>query len=303
MKLIQTHDLSKVYGHQKANDAINLTLDKGDIYGLIGKNGAGKSTLFKILMGLSTPTSGSIEIMGSTQAGGLNKERRNIGFMIGTNFFPYLSAKENLEYFRGIKGIVDKEEVNRVLRLVELDNNNKPFKAYSLGMKQRLAIANALLGKPDIVILDEPVNGLDPQGIADFRRLITRLNKEYNTTFLISSHILGELGLMCNRYGFIDQGKMIEEITGDELHERTRSALKIRSNQIEKVAVLLEETFEFNAYKVINKDTIILNQGLDISNQIAYEIVTQGLDLMELSIYETSLEEYFLNLIGGNVHA
>ena len=211
--LIQANRLTKIYGTHKAVNEVSLPLQKGEIYGLIGKNGAGKTTLFKLIMGISFPNSGSLSIMGSDNNHQLISGRKNIGFMMDSKFFPYLNAFENIEYFRDLKGIVDREETNRVLKLVDLYGVKKAYKNFSMGMKQRLSLANALIGNPDIVILDEPVNGLDPQGIVDFRKMIQRMNQDSGITFLISSHILNELALLSTRFGIIHNGTLIEEIT------------------------------------------------------------------------------------------
>lgn len=297
--VITTQKITKNYGKHTAVDEVSITLQKGDIYGLIGKNGAGKSTLFKLLMGLSTPNSGSMTIMGETGNHGLNISRRSIGFMIGTNFFTYLNAYDNLEYFRKIKGISDPKEVERVLKLVELDGVKKKFKAFSMGMKQRLGIANALMGNPDIVILDEPVNGLDPQGIADFRKLIQRLNHEHGITFIVSSHILTELGMMATRFGFIHNGKLIEEISNSVLRERTRSSLLVQVEDTVRVATLLEEELNTTNYRVLNDNTIMLRDFINESDKVSELITSHNIKLFQLAIVETSLEDYFLNLIGG----
>ena len=167
--MLQTRGLTKQYGEFTALDRVSLTLNEGDIYGLVGRNGAGKTTFFKCVMGLAKPTSGEIVISGHSY---LNTARRQIGFMIGPSFHPYLNPKENLEYLCRVKGVRAKGEAERLLKLVGLDGVKKPFKAFSMGMKQRLGIAGALLGSPPIVVLDEPINGLDPQGIVDMRAII-----------------------------------------------------------------------------------------------------------------------------------
>lgn len=300
--MIQTQNLTKTYGKYAAVNDVSLTVEKGDIYGLIGKNGAGKSTLFKVLMGLSDPNGGSITIMGGSSRKGLNEGRKHVGFMIGTNFFAYLSAYDNLEYFRKLKGIVDKNEINRVLKMVDLHGVKKPFKTFSMGMKQRLGIANALMGNPDVVILDEPVNGLDPQGIADFRKLIQRLNREYGITFIVSSHILGELGLMATRFGFIHQGRLVEEITAQGLHEKTRSSLYLGVNDAAQATTLLEEKLQTKQYRVLDQNSILLNEYINESQKVAKVMIENGLDVYQLKINETTLEDYFLNLIGGELH-
>ena len=216
--ILKTHELTKKYGDFAALDRVSLTLKQGDIYGLIGRNGAGKTTFFKCVMGLAKPTGGTVAIHGEQH--NLNAARRQMGFMINPSFFPYLNPKENLQYFCRVKGIKAQGEVERLLRLVELDGVKKPFKAFSLGMKQRLGIAGALLGSPSFVVLDEPINGLDPQGIIDMRNVIKNIHKQTGTTFIISSHILSELDLVATQFGFIDHGVLLKEITRDELHRQ-----------------------------------------------------------------------------------
>ena len=222
--ILQTHELTKKYGDFTALDRVSLTLKQGDIYGLIGRNGAGKTTFFKCMMGLAKPTSGTIAIHG--EKNNLNAARRQMGFMINPAFFPYLNPKENLEYLCRVKGIKTKGEVERLLRLVELDGVKKPFKAFSLGMKHRLGIAGALLGSPSVVVLDEPINGLDPQGIIDMRNVIKNTHEQTGATFIISSHILSELDLVATQFGFIDHGVLLKEITHGDLHEHTETTLE-----------------------------------------------------------------------------
>lgn len=210
MNVIETNQLTKRYGKFTALDNVSIQVRQGEIYGLIGKNGAGKSTLLKIIMDLSNQTSGDKKIFGEEDIDQLEKLHKNIGFMMQPHFFKYLTARQNLEYYRKIKGIADKSEIDRVLKLVELDQVTKKFGKFSMGMKQRLNIANALMGSPDLIIMDEPINGLDPQGISAFRDICLKLKSEYGITFVISSHILGELGLMATRFGFIHNGKLVE---------------------------------------------------------------------------------------------
>ncbi|MDR2416215.1 MAG: ABC transporter ATP-binding protein [Candidatus Peribacteria bacterium] len=199
--ILTTSDLTKTYKDFVALKQVSLAVEKGDIYGLIGRNGAGKTTFFKLIMGLSNRTSGTIIIDDQSD---LHKARSSIGFMIGLSFFPYLTAYQNIEYYRKLKGIKDQQETERVLTLVELYGEKQPFKTFSMGMKQRLGIANALLGHPSIIILDEPINGLDPQGIITIRKMIKQMNEQEGTTFIISSHILSELDMVATKFGFID---------------------------------------------------------------------------------------------------
>lgn len=241
MKTIQTHKISKKYGNFAALKDVNLTVNKGDIYGLVGRNGAGKTTLFKVLLGLSKASSGTLSLNGKSSDAELNLERRSVGFLIGQNFFPYMSGYQNIEYYRRLKGIKDKNETSRVLKIVGLEGVKKPFKSYSMGMKQRLGIANAILGNPEIVILDEPINGLDPQGIVEIRQLIKNLNENYGMTLIISSHILSELDLVASRFGIIDNGNLLEEFNATDTDLELEHTL------------ILETDNNYESLKIINK--------------------------------------------------
>lgn len=295
--LIETVDLTKRYNKAVALDSVSIHVRQGEIYGLIGKNGAGKSTLFKTIMGLAPKSSGEVKLFGDSSNSGLNTAHQRMGFMMGAHFFPYLSARENLEYFRKLKGIPDKNEVERVLKLVEMDKVKKKFKSFSMGMKQRVSIANALMGYPDIVVLDEPINGLDPQGIADFRHLVQKLNKENKTTFVVSSHILGELGMMATRFGFIHNGQLIEEIDREVIRNKTKEQVIVKVSDVEKAAYLLEENFESIEYTINGDKELVILKMTDRTADIASLFVTNGLSLFKLDTQEISIEDYYLNLI------
>lgn len=265
MDMISLRHIDKRYGAHRTLEDVNLTIGKGEIYGLVGKNGAGKTTIFKIILGLTQCDAGVLSIAGSQSRAGLSSARRKIGFFIGKNFFDYLTARENLEYYRQMKGIADGGEVERVLRCVGLQDATAKFGSFSMGMKQRLGIANAMLGNPEILILDEPVNGLDPQGIADVRSLIVRLNAEQGTTVVISSHILGELEHTATRFGILDHGRVLREITREDLRVRS-DAIQIRVSDYERARRILAE-----------HDIALLQEG------VAYK----------------SLEDYYFELVGG----
>lgn len=268
MDMISLRHIYKQYGTHRVLEDVNLTIREGEIYGLIGKNGAGKTTIFKIILGLTEYEKGQLSIAGSKSKSALSASRKKIGFFIGKNFFDYLTARENLEYYRQMKGIQKKKEVDRVLSLVGLQDVTTKFGSFSMGMKQRLGIANAMLGNPEILILDEPVNGLDPQGIADVRSLIVKLNAEYGTTVVISSHILGELEHTATRFGIIDHGKVLREITHEDL-KVPNDKIQIRVSDYEKAKRLLADN------------------GITV--------------LQEGSAYK-SLEDYYFELVGGNIH-
>lgn len=302
--LIETIGLTKRYKKQLALNDVSIHVRQGEIYGLIGKNGAGKSTFFKTLMGLAPEYSGEILLFGERSSAELNDARQRMGFMMGANFFPYLTARENLEYYRKLKGISDASEVDRVLKLVEMDQVNKKFKAFSMGMKQRVSIANALMGSPDIIVLDEPINGLDPQGIADFRKIVQKLNKEQQITFLISSHILGELELMATRFGFIHDGVLIEELDRETIRNKTEEKVVVRTNDVEKTAYLLEQHFDNIDYNVNSGQEIVISKMTDRVDEIAQLIVKNELKLYKLISQEISIQDYYLNLLakGGEQH-
>jgi ABC-2 type transport system ATP-binding protein len=198
-----------------------MNVERGDIYGLVGRNGAGKTTLLKCLLGLVRPESGTISLLGDSAD--LDEARGRIGFMIKPAFFTYLSAERNLAYHCRLKGFDPALEIDRALRIVGLEGERKPVKSYSLGMKQRLGIAAALLGSPEIVILDEPLNGLDPLGIRDVRALIKRINEDIGATVVVSSHLLGELEMVASKFGILENGRLVEEIAHRELHARGKT--------------------------------------------------------------------------------
>lgn len=262
--MIKLEHIIKNYGKKEVLKDVSLDVRKGDIYGLIGKNGAGKSTLFKVILGLSDFQGGTVEIAGSTKD--LDKARRNIGFLIGTNLFSYMSARENLMYYATLKGIKDPEkEVERVLELVGLKDVKTKVGGFSLGMHQRLGIANAVLGNPEILILDEPTNGLDPQGIMDIRNTVKKLNEELGMTIIISSHILGELQNTASRFGIVNNGVIVRELSQEDL--------KTADNVV-----------RLNVDDVDHAKEILAREGINV---LAEEKETR------------SLEDFYFSLIGG----
>lgn len=236
--VITLENIYKKYDSHEVLKGVNLEIKKGQIYGLIGKNGAGKSTVFKLILGLSDYSCGSITINGSDD---IEEGRTKIGFFIGENYFPNMNAKQNLRYFATLKGIKNKkEEVARLLKIVGLEGVKTKVKGYSLGMRQRLGIANAIMGNPEILILDEPTNGLDPQGIADIRKLIKWLNKEYGMTIIVSSHILGELQNTAHRFAILNDGIIVRDLAEDEL-VNGEDTLRIKTSDLEKAKKALED--------------------------------------------------------------
>lgn len=298
-KAIEIKKLEKYYGKFHALNDVSMTIYQGDIYGLIGKNGAGKTTLFKQILGLSNFQEGDISIFGSSDSQSLRMARQDIGFYINSTFFPYLSAKENLEYFRILKGIEDPKEVERVLEIVELDKVNKKYKSFSMGMKQRLGIANAIMGNPKIVILDEPINGLDPQGIVDVRKLIHKLNKEYNMTLIVSSHILNELSLIANRFGMIDHGVLLTEITSEELFD-LKDSLVVKTKNYQQLLDLTNETDGLEFISGNEKDEMNI-KGVDDSSWFIKLCLKSDIDIEEVYYHKSSLEDFYFSLTDGGI--
>ncbi|MDR2715585.1 MAG: ABC transporter ATP-binding protein [Coriobacteriaceae bacterium] len=293
--VLRTHALTKKYGGSCALDGVSLAVYEGDIYGLVGRNGAGKTTFFKCVMGLCRPSAGEVEINGDT--GRLSASRRRMGFMISPSFFPYLGPRESLEYLCRVKGIAPAGEVDRLLGLVGLAGVRKPFKSFSLGMKQRLGIAGALLGSPSLVVLDEPINGLDPQGIIDMRELIKNVHAQTGATLVVSSHILSELDMVATRFGFIEQGVLLKEISHQDLHARTKKSLVIEVDDVPKACALLNAAgIEGIAAK---GDQLVLQSHLDRAPWVARILVSGNIGLKGLHRQETTLEEYFMQLVGG----
>ena len=258
--VIKLENIVKNYGKHDVLKGVNMQVNKGDIYGLVGKNGAGKTTIFKMILGLSEFTSGNVSIAGTKNKKELYANRRKVGFFVGSNFYGYLSERENLQYYARAKGIPHKkinDEITRVLDIVGLEDSQKPYKGFSLGMKQRLGIGNAILGNPEILILDEPTNGLDPQGIADVRHMIRRIRDELNMTVIVSSHILGELEHTADRFGIVHNGIVAKEITQDDLKSKKPEVnIALSVEDIERVQKLLAENNIKILHEVEDKMTL-----------------------------------------------
>ncbi|HJH62352.1 MAG TPA: ATP-binding cassette domain-containing protein [Firmicutes bacterium] len=298
--VLATHDLSRSYGRSLALDGVSLTVRKGDIYGLVGRNGAGKTTLMRLVTGQSIPTEGALELFGQTGRELLQARQRTGAMIEVPSFAPFLTAKENLEYYRLQRGIPGKQAVDEVLELVGLrDTGKKKFKSFSLGMKQRLGLALALMNHPDFLILDEPINGLDPEGVAEFRALLLRLNQERETTILISSHILTELSSVATCYGFLERGGLLEEISAQTLHERCRTCLRLTVNDAAKAAMLLQTELGTENFEVLPGNVIELYDHLDRPQEVSGALASGGVALLGMEQKSADLEAYFLKLIGG----
>lgn len=302
--VMATHQLTRVYGKTTALDHVTMAIRRGEIYGLVGRNGAGKTTLMRIATGQSVPSEGSVELFGASGRG-LLRARSRTGAMIETpSFAPFLSAQENLEYYRLQRGIPGKEVVEEALETVGLtDTGGKPFKTFSLGMKQRLGLALALMNHPDLLILDEPVNGLDPEGVAQFRGLLRRLNRERQVTILISSHILTELSTVATCYGFLERGRLLEELSAEALRERCRTCLQLRVDDAGRAVVVLQSTLGTTRFEVLPDNVIALYDLLDRPQEVSAALAAAGVGLYSMEQHGTDLEQYFLRLIGGERNA
>ncbi len=299
--IMETQALTKTYGKKDACKDVNIKIREGEIYGLIGRNGAGKTTIMRIISGLSRATSGTYSLFGKT-GGEMRKELRNVGVLIEhPGLYPKLSARENLK-IKCIGMGVDhsKEYIDNILQTVGLENvdNKKGAGSFSLGMKQRLGIGLALVGEPKMIILDEPINGLDPQGIVEIRHTLAKLRDEKGITIMISSHILDELGKLADSYGIIHEGRLLDQFTASELHKRCGQFVAIRTGNNEKAISLLKKAGIRNI-ETDNDGRIRVNEHLDESDKMAKAIVNANIPLKEIYINDISLEDYYLSVTGG----
>lgn len=296
--VIETKQVTKTYGSVLALDHVNFRVKRGSIYGLIGDNGAGKSTLLKLLAGHIFATSGEIQLFGKYEEKELERSRKQIGCMIEQpGYFPNMTVEKILEYYRIQKGIPDRKKVEEILDLTDIiGKRNSKCKNLSLGQKQRLGLAIAMIGEPQLLVLDEPINGLDPSGIAEFRNLLHRLNEQKNITILLSSHILSELQQMATVYGFLSRGMLIEEITAEALHEKCSDCIEISLSDVEEYAVLLEKKFPKETYKVLPDKTIRIykpQEPAEIYSKLASE---HDIYITSMRKIQSSLEDYYMEL-------
>jgi ABC-2 type transport system ATP-binding protein len=300
-KVLYTQDLCKKYGNSEVLHNVNISVNEGEIYGLVGKNGAGKTTLMKLVLSLESISGGEVLLFDSKSADDNKKYYPRIGALIESpSFYPYLSANQNLEYYRIIRGLSPEDcNIDELLGSVGLGTvGRKKYKAFSLGMKQRLGIALALMGKPDLLILDEPINGLDPVGIKEIRDVLIRYNKEYGTTILVSSHILSELSQLATTYGFIHQGVLLEEISASDIAKKSNSYLSITVDDKERAKKILEEgLFCHDIFETDSGELRVYNCGAK-TNIITRSLTENDIDVFSISEVHDSLEEYYLNLIG-----
>ncbi|AZV57264.1 ABC transporter ATP-binding protein [Clostridium sp. AWRP] len=301
--ILRTINLSKRYNDKVAIQNVNMNINRGDIYGFIGENGAGKTTLFKMIAGLAQKTSGTIELFGEITENGLHTARRRLGALIERPFlYANMTAYENLEACRLQKGIPGKDCIRRVLELLDLNSlKNKKIRDFSLGMKQKLGIAMAIIGDPELLILDEPINSIDPIGIMEIKDILLQLNRNMNTTILISSHILKELYDFATCYGIIHNGKLLDEFTLKELNERFNKRLKIKVSDVNRAALVLEENLNTHNFKTLPDDTILLYDYVDNPGRISSAIFKEGITILQLTPESDNLENYFKNMVGGKL--
>ncbi|MBO4474091.1 MAG: ABC transporter ATP-binding protein [Clostridiales bacterium] len=296
--ILETENITKKYGAIVAVDHVSIRLKRGEIYGIIGRNGAGKTTLLKMLAGLARPTEGSFRIFGESEKK-TAKLRDRIGVLIESpGLIPNMSAMENMRIQALMLGMNDDAFLRELLNDVGLGEVGKmPAKRFSMGMKQRLGIAIALAGHPDLLLLDEPINGLDPQGIVEIRELIERLNKERNITIMISSHILEELSKIATRYGILHHGQLIDEFTHKELLRRCSERIELRPSDPTR-AVTVIETMGIRDYKVIDNNIIQIFERLDDSGEIVLELAKNNIKTLNIAVKNEALEDYYLSMTG-----
>lgn len=293
--VLRTQSLTKRFREKVAVNKVNITIERGDIYGFIGKNGAGKTTTMKLILGLNFPDEGKIEYFGGTPP---EKACRKIGSLIeAPGLYKNCTAYENMKRFSILSGGTDKE-IKDYLRLVGLGNTgNKKAGEFSLGMRQRLGIAIALLGDPEFLILDEPINGLDPEGIREIRDVIASLNRERGVTFLISSHLLDELAKVVTKYGILSGGVLQEEITAKQLEERCRSGLKITVDNIAKALSVLEGRIGRSNIGIAGR-SLIFQSDTEYAGKINALLVRSGVEVKELALQHGGVEDYFIERLG-----
>ena len=297
----ETRNLTKYYQGFCALDQVNISVKRGEIYGLVGDNGAGKSTFLKLLAGQIFASSGELSLFGRHLPKELEEMRSRIGVMIESpGFYPNLSVEKNMEYYRIQKGICGKQPVEEVLEITGLTAvRKKQCKALSFGMKQRLGLAIALLGSPEFLILDEPINGLDPSGIIEMRNLLLKLNQEKNITILLSSHILSELEHIATVYGFLRNGCLLEQITAKQLHEKCADYVEIRVSNPEQYVVFLEQKQNHDSYQILPDGKIRICNAKESPDAYSRLAGMAGVSVLELMKCQQSLEEYYMNLKNG----
>lgn len=301
--ILQTHGLTKKYKHFQALNALNLNIPKGSIYGLVGKNGAGKTTLIRLICGLQAPTSGDFTLYGKVSTDkDIASARRRMGAVVETpSIYLDMTATENLKMQMLVLGLPSFDGIPALLHLVGLgDTGSKKAKNFSLGMKQRLGIAIALVGDPDFLILDEPTNGLDPQGIIEIRELLLRLNRERQITILISSHILDELSRLATHYGIMDHGHMVKELSAEELDAACRKCVRMEVSNTATLARTLDNMHL--EYQILSDTTADVFGKVSVT-ALTLTLAKDGCEVLSMQERDESLESYYISLVGGEEHA
>lgn len=297
--VMELEELNKSYGGKKVVDSFSLKMEKGHVCGLIGPNGAGKTTVMKMMAGLTGADAGEMRFFGSKD---LDKMRDRISFIIEEPYMDLsMTAWQNMEYMRLLRGVPDKNRIEELLTFVGLEHaGKKPAKKFSLGMRQRLGLAMALLPGPEIMVLDEPINGLDPEGIIDIRNMLKQLVSERDMTILISSHILKELSELCTDYAIIREGKLVEKLSHEELLQRTHTRLALQTDDIARTATVLEDQLNIHDYKISHENEIHVYEGLEDLKRISKTVTDGGLIITRFNLEGESLEEYYIGKVGEN---
>ena len=297
--VLRTNELYKHYRRFNALSGLTMNVPKGSVYGLVGKNGAGKTTLMRVVCGLQEPSSGSYELFGSPNTDkNVSRQRKRMGAMIEKPaIYLGMTAKQNMKVQYSLLGLPSDEGIDELLALVGLaDTGSKKARSFSLGMKQRLGIAVALAGSPDFLLLDEPINGLDPQGIVEIRELILKLNRERSITVLISSHILSELSLLATHYGFVDKGRIVREISAEELAKQARKCMIANVSDTQALSRVLEKLGI--EYEIVSDSQARIYAQLTVS-KLAADLASENCELISVTEADESLESYFIDLVGN----
>ena len=297
--ILKTNDLVKRYGRYEALNGLTMNVPKGSIYGLVGKNGAGKTTLIRLICGLQNPTSGEYSIYGvSNKQKEIIQSRHRMGAVVETPaIYLDMTAEDNLKVQHCVLGLPSFDEIPHILKMVGLENTGKKkARNFSLGMRQRLGIAVAIVGSPDFLVLDEPTNGLDPQGIVEMREIILKLNRQHGITILISSHILDEMARLATHFGFIDNGQMIEEISASELNAACRKCIHVSVSNIKALSKMLDDIgLEYTIFP--NNEADIFGE-LNVT-ELVLKLSAENCDVKSIYERDESLENYYINLLGG----
>ena len=295
--VMELEGLTKTFGKKTAVDNFSLKIEKGHICGLIGPNGAGKTTIMRMMAALTEPDSGEMKFFGSAN---LDEARSRMSFIIEEPYMEHsMTARENMQYLRFIRGVADESRIDMLLDFVGLkDVGKKKVGKFSLGMRQRLGIAMSLLAKPEFMVLDEPINGLDPEGIIDIRKMLLKLAEEEKITILISSHILKELSELCTDYAIVNHGKLIEKLSHEELLLKTKTFIGLRTNDIGRTCTVLEGSLGIRNYKVSPENEIMIYERLEDLERISSIVTQNNLTITKINVEGESLEDYYIGKVG-----